>query len=1070
MGLSALRRLATPVIAGAAAVGLLVAGSGPAFAADPPPSSNQGSSDNVKFKKEVIGSNVLHRGDTVTYKSTIWVDSGVERYIPKFRDVPPAGFALVAGSPKVTYLGATNKATFTNESDGGVSAKCSGSGCNAFGNGFIVKSGQNVTLEASYRIPDSFAFGTYDSGVLLDVWAFGGNPQGANPFSVRVRVEEFATTTALQAPPSATTGQPVTLTATVNPGNASGQVQFKDAGVNIGSPVTPVNGVATLPHAFSSAGAHSITAEFLPGAGYFGSTSAAQTVAVTDPVVSTSLTVSAPGTATTGSLVDLTATVSPSNAQGSVQFKDNGANIGGPVAVTNGAAVLPHSFGSAGAHSITAEFTGAAGFTNATAAAHEVTVSDPDVQTSLTVSAPGSATTGSSVDLTATVSPSNAQGSVQFKDNGSNIGAPVAVANGAAVLPHSFAAAGAHSITAEFTGAAGFTNATAAAQAVTLTDPDVQTSLSVSAPGSATTGSSVDLTATVSPSNAQGSVQFKVNGNPVGAAVPVANGAAIMPYTFNAAGSFSVTAEFTGAAGFTNSTAAAHEVTVIDPDVQTSLSVSAPGSATTGSSVDLTATVSPSNAQGSVQFKVNGNPVGAAVPVANGAAIMPYTFNAAGSFSVTAEFTGAAGFTNSTAAAHEVTVIDPDVQTSLTVSVPGSATTGSSVDLTATVSPSTAQGTVQFTDNGAPIGAPVAVVNGVATLPHTFGAAGEHSIGASFTGGSGFTDSSAGTPGSISVSDPVQQTTLSVTAPATAETGQQVNLSATVTPSNAQGAVQFSVNGSPVGAPIAVSAGSATLPYAFNAAGSFSVTGEFTGAAGFTNSTASGQNVTVTDPVVPDVETSTLIGVPSTATTGVETTLSVTVQAQSGTAVPTGSVQFRDNGSPIGSSIALVNGSGSLAHTFPTVGTHSITAVFTADAGFVGSTSTQRPIVVSAPNPVDVPSSVVMTSATSATAGAPFKLTAKVIGAPTLPGTVQFFDGGIAIGQPIAVVNGIAELEHTFDQSGPHQIRAVYSGGSGVQGSTSQVQVLDVAASGGDTGSTGSLGSLGSLSGFRFGS
>ncbi|WP_241566232.1 Ig-like domain-containing protein [Prescottella agglutinans] len=975
MGLSALRRLATPVIAGAAAVGLLVAGSGPAFAADPPPSSNQGASDNVKFKKEVIGSNVLHRGDTVTYKSTIWVDSGVERYIPKFRDVPPAGFALVAGSPKVTYLGATNKATFTNESDGGVSAKCSGSGCNAFGNGFIVKSGQNVTLEASYRVPDNFAFGTYDSGVLLDVWAFNGNPKGANPFNVNVRVEELATTTTLQAPASAMTGQPVTLTATVNPSNAAGQVQFKDGAANIGSPVTPVNGVATLPHAFGSAGAHSVTAEFIPGAGYFGSTSAAQTVTVTDPDVSTTLAVSVPGTATTGSSVDLSATVSPSNAQGSVQFKDNGSNIGAPVTVANGAAVLPHSFASAGAHSITAEFTGAAGFTNSTAAAHEVTVTDPDVATSLTVQAPASAETGTSVDLTATVSPANAAGTVQFTDNGAPIGAPVTVANGVAVLPHSFDSAGTHSIGASFT----------------------------------------------------------------------------------------------GAAGFTNSTAAAHDVTVTDPDVQTSLTVQAPATAETGAEVSLSAQVSPANAQGSVQFSVNGAPVGAPVTVVNGAASLPHTFDAAGSFQVTAEFTGAAGFTNSSAAAQSVTVTDPDVETSLTVSVPGTATTGTSVDLTATVDPSNAQGTVQFTDNGAPIGNPVAVVNGVATLPHAFTAAGERSIGASFTGGPGFTDSSAGTNGSITVSDPVQQTALSVAAPATAETGQQVDLSATVTPSNAQGTVQFSVNGAPVAAPVAVSAGTATLPYAFDAAGSFEVTAEFTGATGFTNSTASGQTVTVTDPVIPDIATSTLIGVPPTATTGVETTLSVTVNAQSAT--PTGSVQFQDNGSPIGSAVVLANGSGSLAHTFSTVGTHQITAVYTPDAGFAGSTSTQRPIVVSAPNPVDVPSSVVMTSTASAPAGTPFKLAAKVIGAPVLPGTVQFYDGGVALGQPVPVVNGIAELEHTFDQSGPRQIHAVYSGGPGVQGSTSEVQVLDVAETGGPAcnGSMGS-GSLCSLGGLRFGS
>ncbi|NKT12159.1 hypothetical protein GS470_25170 [Rhodococcus hoagii] len=91
----------------------------------------------------------------------------------------------------------------------------------------------------------------------------------------------------------------------------------------------------------------------------------------------------------------------------------------------------------------------------------------------------------------------------------------------------------------------------------------------------------MDLAATVSPSTAEGSVQFKVNGSPVGASVPVSGGEALLPYTFNAAGSFAVTAEFTGAAGFTNSSASAQSVTVTDPDVTTSLSVTAPESATT---------------------------------------------------------------------------------------------------------------------------------------------------------------------------------------------------------------------------------------------------------------------------------------------------------------------------------------------------------------------------------------------------------------------------------------------------------------------------------------------------------
>ncbi len=56
-----------------------------------------------------------------------------------------------------------------------------------------------------------------------------------------------------------------------------------------------------------------------------------------------------------------------------------------------------------------------------------MTVSDPtpvDVETTLGLTVPQTAETGAAVDLTANVTPSNAQGTVQFKDNGNNIGSP----------------------------------------------------------------------------------------------------------------------------------------------------------------------------------------------------------------------------------------------------------------------------------------------------------------------------------------------------------------------------------------------------------------------------------------------------------------------------------------------------------------------------------------------------------------------------------------------------------------------------------------------------------------------
>ncbi|WP_245556976.1 Ig-like domain-containing protein [Jongsikchunia kroppenstedtii] len=188
----------------------------------------------------------------------------------------------------------------------------------------------------------------------------------------------------------------------------------------------------------------------------------------------TTTTLQAPGTATTGQAVNLTASVSPSAAGGTVQFKDNGSNIGAPVAVANGSATLSQTFNTAGAHSITAVYSGGDGYNGSSSAASTVTVSDPapvDQDTTTTLQAPGTATTGQAVNLTASVSPSAAGGTVQFKDNGINIGSPVAVANGSATLSQTFNTAGAHSITAVYSGGTGYNGSTSAASTVTVSAP-----------------------------------------------------------------------------------------------------------------------------------------------------------------------------------------------------------------------------------------------------------------------------------------------------------------------------------------------------------------------------------------------------------------------------------------------------------------------------------------------------------------------------------------------------------------------------------------------------------------------
>nr|WP_218680891.1 Ig-like domain-containing protein [Rhodococcus qingshengii] len=778
--------------------------------------------------------------------------------------------------------------------------------------------------------------------------------------------------------------------------------------------------------------------------------------------------------ATVGQSTDLVAQVSPAPTGGTVQFKDGGTDIGAPVAVVNGVATLPHTFTAAGDHSITAVYDGVLEFLTSTSPARTVSVAAADVQTTASLTVPSSAVEQTSVALTANISPAANGGTVQFKDGGIDIGGPIAVTGGAATLDHTFTTTGSHSITAVYSGTAGFGGSTAQAQTIEISSSALSTTTTLQVPATAVTGTAVDLTATVAPNNAVGSVQFKSNGTAIGTPVAVASGVATLSHAFDVAGAQSVTAEFTAAAGFVSSSAPAQTVTVSDPapvDVQTTTSLSVPATAITGTAVDLTATVAPNNAVGSVQFKSNGAAIGSPVTVSAGVATLSHSFDAAGAQSVTADFTAGAGFVSSSASAQAVTVSDPapvDVVTTTSLSVPATAVTGTAVDLTATVAPNNAVGSVQFKSNGTAIGAPVTVSGGTATLSHSFDTAGDQSVTADFTAGAGFVSSSASAR-TVTVSDPAPvdvETTTSLSVPATAVTGTAVDLTATVAPNNAVGSVQFKSNGTAIGAPVTVSGGTATLSHSFDAAGAQSITANFTAGAGFKNSVASAKSVQVS---VADQESVVELNIPTDAKTGVATDLWATVRTSSDDAVGVGTVQFYDGGVAIGGPEAVTAGAAGLTHSFTSAGAHSITAVYSGGAGVVGSSAQARTVNVTDPAPSDVTTETVVTVPGDAVVNKSVTLSATVSSVQN-GGTVQFMDGDTPIGDAVAVVNGIAALNHTFTTTGAHSISAIYSGAAGFTGSTSTAHAIQVkAATGGGTGSLGS-GSAGSSDFLPFGS
>ncbi|WP_182261988.1 Ig-like domain-containing protein [Rhodococcus sp. UFZ-B548] len=691
--------------------------------------------------------------------------------------------------------------------------------------------------------------------------------------------------------------------------------------------------------------------------------------------------------------------------------------------------------------------------------------------TTTAVTSGASATIGQSTDLIAQVSPAPTGGTVQFKDGGTDIGAPVAVVNGVATLPHTFTAAGDHSVTAVYDGVLEFLTSTSPARTVSVAAADVQTTTALTVPSSAVEQTSVALTANISPAADGGTVQFKDGGTDIGGPIAVTAGGATLDHTFTTTGSHSITAVYSGTAGFGGSTAQAQTIEISSSALSTTTTLQVPAAAITGTAVDLTATVAPSNAVGTVQFKSNGTAIGSPVTVSGGTATLSHSFDAAGAQSITADFTAGAGFVSSSASAQTVTVSDPapiDVETTTSLSGPATAITGAAVDLTATVAPNNAVGTVQFKSNGTAIGSPVTVSGGTATLSHSFDAAGAQSITADFTAGAGFVGSSASAQ-TVTVSDPAPvdvETTTSLSVPATATTGTAVDLTATVAPNNAVGTVQFKSNGTAIGSPVTVSGGTATLSHSFDAAGAQSVTADFTAGSGFKNSVASAKSVQVS---VADQESVVELNIPTDAKTGVATDLWATVRTSSDDAVGVGTVQFYDGGVAIGGPEAVTAGAAGLSHTFTSAGAHSITAVYSGGAGVVGSSAQARTVNVTDPAPSDVTTETVVTVPADGVVNKSVTLSATVSSLQN-GGTVQFMDGDTPIGDAVPVVNGIAALNHTFTTTGAHSISAIYSGAAGFTGSTSAAHAIQIkAATGGGTGSLGS-GSAGSSDFLPFGS
>jgi hypothetical protein len=280
-------------------------------------------------------------------------------------------------------------------------------------------------------------------------------------------------------------GQAVTFTATVSAtasgaGIATGTVAFLDGTTNIGSPALDASGHATLTTSALGAGNHNITVQYSGDGNFNPSGGSLPTQSVT-PAGTTTAVTSSLNPSVFGQSVTFTATVASGagTPSGAVRFSDGGVNLGPPVALSAGVATLTTASLSAGAHSISAVYSGDANYGGSTGSLAQ-TVGQAGTITTISSSLNPS-NFGQPVTFTATVSsPAGIPtGAVQFQDGagGANLGAPIALSGGVATLTTSSLSVGTHNITAVYSGDSNFSGSASPALAQVVQGTDIAVTL-----------------------------------------------------------------------------------------------------------------------------------------------------------------------------------------------------------------------------------------------------------------------------------------------------------------------------------------------------------------------------------------------------------------------------------------------------------------------------------------------------------------------------------------------------------------------------------------------------------------
>jgi|GEM_PF-2467751 len=266
---------------------------------------------------------------------------------------------------------------------------------------------------------------------------------------------------------------------------------------------------------------------------------------------------------------------------------------------------------------------------------------------------------------------------------------------------------------------------------------------------------------------------------------------------------------------------------------------------------------------------------------------------------------------------------------------------GDSVTFTATLEDDAATGTITFYDDATAISGAVTVVSGAASFTTSSLSGGTHPITAHYSGDATYAPSVSNTVSQV-VNRLTRNINLDVTPAGSSTYGQNVTLTATLTPADEATSVDF-YDGATLLATVAVSGNTATYSTSSLNAGSYTFFAQTAQTAGYEQATSASVAYTVNKAA----RSISLAVVPSPSTYGDSVTLTATV-------APTDeatTVEFFDGATSLGTA-TISGGSASIVVSNFNAGTHVLTASTPETTNYLGATSAPQSHLVNKASPV----------------------------------------------------------------------------------------------------------------------